>query len=178
MDIFRFDRFDRIATELMLGLFAATAAASLLLEPVSRWIRGLPLLIASGEANDGHVAVEGATASERIIMLVAPTVAVVFLLIGSWLMIKFLRGIMAGEPFARVQIRRLRALAMLLIVVPTALTFAMGLATSVVQDRLGLDVGVAMTLPLPWLLGGLLTAAVAQAFAAGAALRDDVEGLI
>ncbi len=35
-----------------------------------------------------------------------------------------------------------------------------------------------MTLPIPWLLGGLLAAAVAQAFATGAALRDDVDGLV
>lgn len=178
MDIFRFDRSDRIGTEVTLGLVWVMAAVSLLMEPVSRWVRGLPLLIESGDPIAVQVPVDGATTSERVIMLAAPTLAVVFLGVGAWMTVRLLRGIAAGNPFVRSQIRRLRVIAVLLIVVPSGLSLGTFVATTVVQDRLGEDVNAMFTLPVPWLLAGLLTAAVAQAFVTGASLRDDVEGLV
>ena len=178
MDIFRFDRSDRIGTEVTLGLVWVMAAGSLLLDPVSRWIRGLPLLIEGGDPAGLQVPVDGATSSERVIMLAAPTLAVVFLAIGAWMTVRLLRGIAAGNPFERSQIRRLRVIAVLLIVVPSGLALGMFIATTVVQERLGQSVNATFTLPVPWLLAGLLTAAVAQAFVTGAALRDDVDGLV
>lgn len=179
MDLFRFDRADRIGTEMVIGVVVLIWSAGQLLDPVTRWIEGRPLLLDVGaKFTSDRVPVEAATTTDRLMVLAPSVAAVVLLGVGAWLVLRVLHGIAGRNPFARSQVRRLRTVAMMMLILPAVLNFATFVATTTVLDRHGLDVEAMISVPITWLLAGLATAAVAQAFADGASLRDDVDGLI
>lgn len=180
MNLMSFDRLDRVGTELLVAVVWISATMALVIDPVRRWLRDLPLLL---EVPDGAASstleVTDPSAADRLVMMLPGILAVIALTVGAWLTIGLLRAISSGDPFDRTQVRRLRVIAALLLLVPAAVSVGTSLATSSVSDRHDLGVGeVAIWLPLPWLLAGLVVAATAQAFVAGAALRDEVEGLV
>lgn len=103
----------------------------------------------------------------------------VLVVVAVWLLRGLLRSVRDGDPFTERNVRRLRALALVVLIgVPLAVflssIFAGELATST-----GLDSpGTQLTLPGNAFLGGLATLVLAEVFAAGVRLRDDLEGTI
>ena len=180
MDLLRFDRVDRIATEVLAVVVWLMAAAVLLVDPVWRWWRGDALMVdVPGDDRSSPVKVADPTLADHVWTLLPAVVAVVALAIGAWMTIRLLRSIAAGDPFGRGQVRRLRIVAALLLLVPPAVAIGSSLAVASAATRHDLG-GWEFTIDLPvaWLLAGLVVAALAQAFEAGGALRDEVEGLV
>jgi len=106
----------------------------------------------------------------------APSLVVVAV---TWLLRGLLRSVRDGSPFIEANIKRLRALALVVLVgVPvagiTGSAFARELAASAGLDSRGVQV----TMPSNALLGGLALFVLAEVFAAGVRLRDDLEGTV
>ena len=184
-----FDRIDRIGLDLVLGALWVASAVTLVGGPVRRWIAGDPVVVdvdarAAGleSAADGArvpLEVAGADTVVRLVGLVPPVLAVVALGIGVVLLASVVSRITKSDAFRRSNITRLRLLAGLLIAAPFVVAYAELGASAVAMARLDLPGGAAgTTLPLWGFVAGLATAAVAQAFAAGASLREDTDGLV
>lgn len=185
----RLDRADRWAA---FGVFAAApvvGAAAMLAMPVWRWATDRPLRVAldaraagARDAVPGErvlVEVPGAGAVERVLDLLPGLFGVVALTVGAWLAVAVLRDVLRDRPFVEASARRLWLLAGVLVVAPVVLAYARMAAEQVVLHRLDLSqVGSGVEIPVWGLVSGLACAALAQAFAMGARLRRDAEGLV
>jgi hypothetical protein len=96
-----------------------------------------------------------------------------------WLLRGLLTSVRGGDPFTNKNVTRLRALGLVVLVgVPAA-----GLVSSAFESALansaGLDgSGIHLAIPGNAFLGGLAVFVLAEVFAAGVRLRDDLEGTI
>lgn len=97
----------------------------------------------------------------------------------TWLLRGLLLSVRDGNPFAEVNVKRLRALALVVLVgVPVAGIIGSAFASEL-ADSAGLDsAGVQLTMPGNPLLGGLALFVLAEVFAAGVRLRDDLDGTV
>lgn len=92
-----------------------------------------------------------------------------------------MRHIVGGEPFASGQVTRLRIVAFLLglgMPVVLAAEFVAGGVLLGASDLAGMDLVVDIEVPWLMLAAGMVVALLAEAFKSGAALRDDVSGLV
>ena len=97
----------------------------------------------------------------------------------TWLLRGLLRSVRDGDPFTRTNVKRLRALAVIVLIGIPVAALVGSLFASALASSAGLDGGGAkLTLPGNALLGGLATFVLAEVFAAGARLRDDLEGTV
>ena len=103
----------------------------------------------------------------------------------AWLLLRVMLTIGRGEPFDPANVRRLRALALVLVVGWTVVSFAEAAGTVAILADVDLDAAgvgggprAALAFPVVPIVVGLATAMVAEAFKAGARLQDDLEGLI
>lgn len=195
-DRLAFDRADRIGLTILLWLVGAVAVGGLLGLPILRWIRGeailLPLasnvsvpdLDRTGVAySSAQYSVELATASvgQRLLDLLPGLVTATVVVTVIALFLKVMRSISAGTPFAGAQVRRLRQIAVLLVIgIPVAAAARLAADSALTG---GMDLGglsPSATLEIPWLpiVLGLVAALLGEAFKVGARLADDVEGLI
>jgi hypothetical protein len=96
-----------------------------------------------------------------------------------WLLRGLLRSVRDGDPFDAANVRRLRALAVVVLAgIPAALLVSSWFADEL-ADRLGLQgSGVEVSLPGNALLGGLALFVLAEVFASGVRLREDLEGTV
>jgi hypothetical protein len=107
----------------------------------------------------------------------------VLLLATLWLLRGLARSIRAGEAFGRANVERLRRIGLLLAIggpVVEVLNYALrlSLVNSLPPSAVG-DLGFpGFTLPLAWMLAGLGALILAQVFADGLRLREDVEATI
>lgn len=191
-DRFRFDRLDRLATVVLLWLAVAAAAAYPLLIALD-WVRGrhvtlagVPVEVApdaagAGQVVDGlteaHVLVGDISAGQLALLLVGPVLAVAAVASGAVLLVRFLRDLAAGTPFAPANVTRLRVVAVLLMLTPVGAGLLYSVARAQIMDPAG-TTSVVFSFTPAWFVAGLLVAAVAQAFVAGARLQDDVDGLV
>jgi hypothetical protein len=103
---------------------------------------------------------------------------------GLWLLRRFLRSVQEGDPFGAPNVQRLRALGFILLIgAPLVELLNYSLRQSLYQRHLpphpSLDLGVAgFSLPGAALLGGLGAFILAEVFAFGLRLREDVAGTI
>jgi hypothetical protein len=102
---------------------------------------------------------------------------------GLWLLQGFLRSVKMGDPFGPANVRRLRRLGYLLVVGAPAVELVNWSLRLSLYDNLppnpSVDVGVAgFSLPAGALLGGLGAFILAEVFAYGLRLREDVEGTV
>ncbi|WP_134771957.1 DUF2975 domain-containing protein [Ornithinimicrobium flavum] len=191
-DRLRFDRADRWVTIVLLWLVVGAAAAYPLFVALDWALRrqvtltGVPVEVDPGAAGagqvvsgvaDAHVLVGGVSAAHLALLLLAPVLTVAAAVWGAVLLSRFLQDLAAGTPFARANVRRLRVIALLLLLVPPVAGAVYGAARALIMDQAGAP-GFLVTVTPAWLVAGLLVAAVAQAFAAGARLQDDVDGLV
>ncbi|MBK8869152.1 MAG: DUF2975 domain-containing protein [Dermatophilaceae bacterium] len=195
-DRLAFTRADRIGLGTLLILVNSVAIAAWVIGPVLAWVRRepiwtpfisevkVPALDSAGvsySAATYDVRVAQPTAGQHLALVGSGVLWVALLLVGSVIVARLMSSIGAGNAFERANVTRLRWLAGLLLVgTPVAHVvdlFARGALMG------GADLGglpPTASISLPWLpiVAGLIVALIAQAFVAGAALRDDVEGLV
>jgi hypothetical protein len=106
----------------------------------------------------------------------APTLVVLAVI---WLLRALLRSVRDGNPFVEANVKRLRALALVLLIgVPVAGITGSAFASELAATA-GLDsAGIQLAMPGNALLGGLALFVLAEVFAAGVRLRDDLEGTV
>ncbi|MEI2775111.1 MAG: DUF2975 domain-containing protein [Tetrasphaera sp.] len=195
-DRLAFDKWDRLGLRVTLWFIALATATALVGIPVLRWFQDESLAVpftsevqvaqldAAGIAHGAatyDLLIDHPTPGQRLLDLVpgAVTLAVTGAVIA--LVLRFLRVIGDGDPFAPGQVRRLRQIAgLLLIGVPVIVLVQLG-CTAVLLDGLSIQrPGPEIEFGVPWLplLVGLCVALIAEAFKTGASLRADVEGLV
>jgi hypothetical protein len=102
---------------------------------------------------------------------------------GLWLARGFIGSVMAGDPFGAANVQRLRRLGFLLVIAAPAVALlnsalAAALYNDLPLDQVG-DLGVGgFSLPTGALVGGLGAFILAEVFAYGLRLREDVEGTV
>ena len=185
----RWTRFDGIGLDVLLGVVWVVSAVVMIGGPVSRWVAGDPVVVdVDARAAGLEPAVDGAQvpmevgeayAGLRLLELVAPILAVVALGVGAWLLASVVHRITAGDAFDPSNVTRLRLLAVLLIAAPAVIAMVELAEAATMISRLDLPAtSPSVTIPAWGFIGGLATATVAQAFAAGTSLREDTEGLV
>lgn len=105
------------------------------------------------------------------------------LTVGLWLLRGFLRSVVHGDPFGPPNVRRLRRLGFLLVVGGPMIELLDYSLRQVLFSKLppvpSVNLGVAgFTLPGGWLLAGLAVFVLAEVFAFGLRLHEDVEGTV
>ncbi len=195
-DLLAFDRADRWGLAALLGLVSAGAFVGHVVVPLVGWASGgslrvpffspvvVPALegtgVGHGEA-DYDVVIAGPSVGMRLLDLLTGLVWLALVAAGCWLLLRVLTDIGRGDPFRPGNVRRLRAIAGLLVVGwPVAAGLQSVVAVALLADvDLG-DLGprATFTLPLVPMLVGLTVALLAEAFRAGSRLRDDVDGLV
>lgn len=96
-----------------------------------------------------------------------------------WLLRGLLRSVRDGDPFTETNVRRLRALALVVLIGVPLATFVSSLFAGELATSAGLNgPGIQLTVPGNALLGGLAIFVLAEVFAARVRLRDDLEGTI
>lgn len=203
--LFTFDRWDFLGTRLLLGAVAVGVAGFGVVAPSVQWLRGDPLTwqLDTGRtdelATDQVIAGPGVeltwpgTADVEIrdadagtwlatllpgVLLATATVVVVLALL------RLLGSIQAQRPFAPAAVRSLRIVGATLLVGAVLVSAAGSFADAAVRDA-ALDLATGTT-TFEMSLGpvvvvaavGLVCAALAEAFAHGIELADDVEGLV
>ena len=195
-DRWAFDRSDRVGLRIALGAVVLGAILVQVVGPVVQWVRGAPVRSALtgqvrvpaldtvgtgyGEATY-EVELADPSTGQRLLDLAPGLVSLVLLLVGSWLVLRIMRSVASGDPFTATTVRRLRQLAAVLLLGPLALVVLTPVVSGVLLSQVDLgDVAPAFRLELPWLplVGGLVVALLAEAFRAGATLREDLEGLV
>lgn len=193
-DRLRFDRGDRVATTILLWL-AVLATAVAPIAVVVDWLArrrvvlaGVPVDVDPAAAGVGQVVgpvqaavqVDGVWGGHLALYLLPALLVLGATVWGAVLLSRFLRDLGRGEPFAAANVARLRIVALLIIVVPILVSMVESIARTEILRAQGLPGADAwsMDITLVWVIVGFLVAAVAQAFAAGARLQDDVEGLV
>lgn len=185
----RFDRIDRVALEVLLAIVWVASAVVMVGGPLRRWIVGGPVVVdvdarAAGidralEGAQVPLEVDGAYAGLRLVELLSPAIAVLALGAGALLLAGVVRRITVGDAFHPSNVTRLRLLAGLLIAAPAVVAVVELAESATMISRLDLPAtSPSVTIPAWGFVGGLATAAVAQAFAAGTQLRADTEGLV
>ncbi len=198
-----FDRWDFLATRVLLALIALAATSLLVIKPLWDLARGNPLhwslnldidglSTATVSAQSGaQLAWDGAA---RVILtepstavwiatfvpkaLVAATIVAIVVIL-----YRLMAQIHRGAPFVRSSVRGLRVIALILLIVPWVIVPFAGRADSVVtREALTISGPESFTLftgSFVLMMGvGLMVAAIAEAFAQGQKLQDEVEGLI
>ena len=96
-----------------------------------------------------------------------------------WLVRSLLRSVRDRDPFTEMNVRRLRVLALVVLIgVPVAI-FVSSIFAGALARSAGLhSSGTQITISGPALLGGLALFVLAEVFAAGVRMRDDLEGTV
>lgn len=202
MSVLSFNRWDYLATKVLVGGAVLVTAATAVIAPLIQWLRDEPLhwdLTVAHDApvprgveaqagvtlsgTDGlRVTLPQADAGPWIASLLPGALLAVAVAVVGWLLLRLLRATEAGQPFTRQTVRSLRVIAITVFVATLAITFAEAVADSVIAGAALLDsvstVGLTFSIPLVPLAFCVLLTALAEAFARGAVLQDDVEGLV
>lgn len=102
----------------------------------------------------------------------------------GFLLASVVRSISAGQPFAAANPGRLRIIAVLLLTGGVASQYVEGFSRFVLLDRTGAadtptsPVAISASLDLSWVFFSVIILVLAQAFARGRAITEDVEGLV
>ena len=188
-------RADRVVMRLLLVLAGVAMGLQWVVGPLYSWITGGALLLSSVPAASSDPVTLGSgvrvdqttydlllsdpTAGERLVALLPGLVLLGVTLGGIRVAWGILRDLAAGELFVRRNVTRLRVLGVLLILGWGLAVLADGaIGPILVADRLDGPSAVTLTLSVPAVLAGLAVAVVAEALAAGVALREDADGLV
>jgi hypothetical protein len=103
----------------------------------------------------------------------------VVLVAALWLVRSLLRSVRDRDPFTESNVRRLRTLALVVLIgVPVAIFVSSIFASTLAHSARLHSSGTEITMPGPALLGGLALFVLAEIFAAGVRMRDDLEGTV
>lgn len=195
-DRLAFDRADRVGLTVTMWVIGSAAIAADVANPLWQWARGaaqhvpffspvtVPELDRVGQKHGlaaydlvlGHP-----STGQRLLGLVPGVLTAAVVAAACVLILRIMRPIGAGDPFAPGQVRRLRTLAFVLMIGPVVAMFARLSCQGAIVGGLdlgGLDPGVSLDIPWFPLIVGLCLGLVAEGFKVGAQLRDDVEGLV
>lgn len=194
-----FDKYDFLATKVMLGLAALLTTFAATILPVATWLRGDPLkwqlsTIPSTASVTGMEPAQGvsisigagvqakiadASTSAWLASLAPGLISTVSVLLMVGLLVRLLQRIQTGSPFVAQSVRALRMIGVTIFVGSSLSALATGVAESVVSsEALRGAFGFSFEAPIALLLGALLVLALAEAFAQGIRLAADVEGLV
>lgn len=122
--------------------------------------------------------------TEQMLLRSATDLGPVALLIaGLWILRRFMRAVLAGDPFGGANVRRLRAIGFLLVVGAPIVMIVNHLLRVALFDNFppypSVNLGIeGISIPGNYLLGGLGVFILAEVFAYGLRLREDVEATI
>jgi len=197
-DLMEFDRSDRIGAWVLIAALLAGTAYVTILDPVRRWVGGdaievgasleqvgAPTLPAGGlsveSPTDVVLTVAAPTDGERLAQLVVGLGALACVALVGVLVLRLVGDLGRGDPFRRRNVTRLRVIALVVGFGPLLLAIVgSGVDAWLLASRMpeGASYTASWDVPVAWIVAMLLLAAIAQAFAIGARLRDDVEGLV
>ena len=186
-------RTDQVLLEGALWALPGIAALQVVLHGV-RWLRGDALEVDGVLPDDlvrgadvvtgpvsGTVVVEEPSAAQHAWALAVLVVLLVLAVVVARLLLGVTRSLRTGDPFTTANARRLATLGIVIVVGGTLVQFLQGIAFEAVLDPLLPEDGPrTWTLDLAvWpVLTGVLMFFLAEVFARGARLREDVEGLV
>lgn len=132
---------------------------------------------------DVDVVVHNPTSKQMVLRSAQDLGPLVLMIAGLWVLRGFMRSVTRGDPFGSSNVRRLRGLGFLLVVGASAVELVNYSLRSALYTALPpfptVHLGVAgYTVPGGALLGGLGAFILAEVFAHGVRLREDVEGTI
>ena len=147
--------------------------------PASGAVTGSVSAVVRGPLS-GTVHVEAPTVAQYGWHLTPSVVLLVLAVVVARLLLGVARSLRAGDPFTTANAVRLRALGIVLVVGGTFVPILQGIALEGVLDPLLPGGPMSWTLDLSLLppLSGILVFFLAEVFARGARLREDVEGLV
>ena len=129
--------------------------------------------------------VENPTTAQMLLLSATDFGPLALFIAGVWLLRGFGRSVAEGDPFGAANTKRLRRLGFVLVAgAPLVELLNTALRSSLYNNpdlppAGGVDVGVpGFSLPLGAMLGGLAAFILAQVFAYGTQLREDVEGTV
>jgi hypothetical protein len=142
-------------------------------------LTGLPPGALAPDHLDVIVRVSDATASQ-IRWVAARDLAPGALIVGAlWLLRLLLVSVRDGAPFTGANVRRLRALGLIILIgVPVATLIASWCASELARTAHLPGAEIQLSMPGSAFVGGLGVFVLAEIFAAGVHLRDDLEGTI
>lgn len=200
--IFTFDRWDFVATRVLIAVITLGSLAITVVWPVILWLRGQPLqwvvavdttaglpnevsLAAGASAQwngEALVTLAQASASTWLATLLPGLITTAAIALVAGQLLGLLRDIQSREPFVAASVRRLRIIALILLVAPMVALTADAVAGAAVRSAAFVDAPFAFLFTANGILigagTGLMVAALAEAFARGAELRADVDGLV
>lgn len=195
-----FDRIDFLLTKALLAVVGVAVPMFSLGLPLLTWLRNRPLrweLDGLGVTevpiglvpHDGvtllgtesiAVRIEDAGTSAWMASLLPGALLSVAVGIAAWLLLRLVQRIEKGKPFVAASAVALRLLGATIVLGSLAVSLGLGFADAVIARR-ALEVeqlSMSLEMPLVAFIVALLVLAVAEAFAQGARLQDDVEGLV
>lgn len=205
MNTLTFDRWDFLGTRLVLGLIALGSTTMGVVVPLVRWLTGRPLTwqLQTGKTDDvvtdqlvarsgvelawpgtADVTIDDAGTGTWLASLVPGALLATATVIVVVALLRLLSHIEAQRPFAYAAVRSLRIIGATLLGGAVLVTLAGSFANAAVLDAavdlqggattFGFDFGTGLLVAA----AGLVCAALAEAFAHGIKLADDVEGLV
>lgn len=195
-DRLAFDRADRLGLTILLWVVAALVSLGGIVLPLALWVTGrsvpvpftsevdVPELDRVGTAYGPaqyDVEITDLSALDRLLTFLPGLVLVALVVAGALIMQRIARDVGRGTPFVSGQVRRLRILALLLVVGAPVLQVVELVTTSALlsgADLGGLPASVWFDFPIGPMLLGLFLALLAEAFRHGDRLEDDLEGVI
>jgi hypothetical protein len=146
--------------------------------PGSR-LTGLPAQALTPDHIDVIVRVADATSAQIRWVAARDLAPGALIVIALWLLRRLLVSVRDGDPFTEGNVRRLRALGLLILAgVPIASLIASWCASELAATAHLPSAGVALSMPGGVVVGGLGAFVLAEVFAAGVRLRDDLEGTV
>jgi Protein of unknown function (DUF2975) len=132
---------------------------------------------------DVHVEIHDPTTKQMLLRSATDFGPLALFIAGLWLLRGFMRSVREGDPFGVDNVRRLRGLGFLLVVGAPLVELINYLIRQALFNEVppfpSVDLGSAgYALPAGAMIGGLGAFILAEVFAYGARLRDDVEGTI
>jgi hypothetical protein len=200
-----FDRWDFLGTRVVLGVIALGATGVGVIAPVVQWLRGEPLTwrLQTGRTDElvtdqlvarpgvelawpgtADVSIDDAGTGTWLASIVPGALLTIATVIVVVALLRLLSSIEAQRPFAYAAVRSLRVIGATLLGGAVLVTLAGSFANVAVLDAavdlqgdtqtFSFDFGNAFLVAA----AGLVCAALAEAFAHGIKLADDVEGLV
>ena len=200
--VLTFDRWDFVVTRVLIVAITLGSLAITVVWPVILWLRGEPLqwvvavdataglpdeLTTSPDAaaqwnGEALVTLTQASASTWLATLLPGLITTAAIALVAGQLLGLLRDIQSREPFAAASVRRLRIIALILLIAPMVALAADAVAGAAVRSAAFVDAPFAFLFTANGILiaagAGLMVAAIAEAFARGAELRADVDGLV
>jgi Protein of unknown function (DUF2975) len=162
-------------------LYGDTITVPLQLSPED--LGPLPQGIRLSGWTDVHVEIHDPTTKQMLLRSATDFGPLVLFIAGLWLLRGFMRSVSQGDPFGAPNVRRLRGIGFILVVgapVVELVNYSIRqMMFSEVPPYPALNLGSAgFVLPVGALIGGLGAFILAEVFAYGVRLREDVEGTI